>query len=373
MVKRKILSVILCAAIFSAALCTGAQAAGMDEFRKTRTYSGQFHDIKGKWCETYIADLYEYGLAEGTGENTVAPDDPITVAQVVALAARVSAKYYNGMIGEADGKWYEPYISYALDYGLITEAEAGDVERPATRGESALILSRTLPEAQLEKVSDVGSFSDVGKDEPCRDAVAKLCRAGVITGYGDGTFRPGQGISRAETMTIVDRIVNKSLRHGYNEWLQGQQPSGGENGGGSGDKPASEPIGIGVGFGRATFMLQGIAMLTLDMENSSFILAVAADGNGGMVTMTGVCEVKTDNSGKILMSCVVTDRAVQGVANLEVAAGAAAQAAALNLLGFTYDGSRAIKLTEAIGNGGSVASGPVVGTLYLNATLTAVN
>lgn len=372
MVKRKILSVVLCAAIFSAALCTGAQAAGMDEFRKQRTYSGQFQDIKGKWCERYIADLYEYGLAEGVSGNAMAPDNPVTVAQIVTLAARVNAKYYNGKIGETDGKWYEPYISYALDYGLITEAEAGDVERPATRGESALILSRTLPEAQFDKVSDAGSFSDVGGDEPCRDAVAKLCRAGVITGYGDGTFRPGQGISRAETMTIVDRIVNKSLRHGYNEWLQGQQPSGGGNGGGSGNKPGSEPIGIGVGFGRATFLLQGVAVLTVDMENSSFILAAAADNTGGMVTMTGACEVRQDN-GKILMNCVVGDRAVQGVTDLETAAGAAADAAELSALAFTYDGNRTIQLSEAIKNGTSVTKGKVVGALEIGATLTAVN
>lgn len=373
--KRKILSLILCAAMVSAALCTGAQAVGMDEFRKERTYSGQFQDISGKWFETYIADLYEYGLAEGMSENTMAPDDPVTVAQIVTLAARVSAKYYNGKIGEADGKWYEPYISYALDYGLITEAEVGDVERPATRGESALIFSRTLPEAQFEKVSDGGSFSDVGKDEPCSGAVAKLCRAGVINGYGDGTFRPGQGISRAETMTIVDRMVNKSLRHGYNEWLESQQPPSGENGGGSGETPGSEPSDDGVGFTRATFVRNGVSVLDLDLESGSFTLVVSTDpSGGGMVTMTGVCEARADSTGNILMSCVVGERAVQGGAGAEAAA-VAAQAAALSALGFVYDGNRTIQLTEAIANGTSLKGNgtQVVGVLSIGMTMTAAN
>ncbi|MCM1150098.1 MAG: S-layer homology domain-containing protein [Butyricicoccus sp.] len=368
--KRKILSVVLCAAILSAALCTGVQAAGMGEFQKQRTYSGQFHDITGKWYETYIADLYEYGLAEGMSANTMAPKEPVTVAQIVALAARVNAKYYNGKIGEADGAWYDPYISYALDYGLITEEENQDVDRPATRGESALILSRTLPDWQFDRVSDSGSFSDIAADEPCLAAVTRLCRAGVITGYEDGTFRPEQGISRAEAMTIVDRIVNKSLRYGYNEWLQGQNTGGGK-GDGSGDNQGSDPIGIGVGYGRATFLLQGIAMLTVDMENSSFTLAVYAGETGGMVTMTGVCEVKQDISGNILMSCVVSDRAAQGGASVEVAL----EAAALNALGFTYDGNRTITLTEAIKNGAAVSgtNAIVVGTLSIGATLTVAN
>lgn len=370
MVKRKILSVVLCAAILSAALCTGVHAAGMGEFQKQRTYSGQFHDIGGKWYETYIADLYEYGLAEGMSADTMAPKDPITVAQIVALAVRVNAKYYNGKIGEAEGAWYAPYISYALDYGLITEEESRDVDRPATRSESALILSRTLPDWQLDRVNDTGSFSDIAADDPCLAAVTRLCRAGVITGYEDGTFRPEQGISRAEAMTVVDRLVNKSLRYGYNEWLQGQTAGGGKDDG-SGDDQGADPIGVGVGFGRATFLLQGKAMLTVDMENSSFTLAVYAGETGGMVTMSGVCEVKQDSSGKILMSCVVSDRAAQGGANLDVAL----EAAALNALGFTYDGNRTLQLTEAIRNGAAVpgTNTKVVGTLCLGATLTVAN
>lgn len=365
------MSVVLCAAILSAALCTGVQAAGMKEFQKQRTYSGQFHDIEGKWYETYIADLYEYGLADGVGANAMAPEDSITVAQIVALAARVNAKYYDGRIGEADGgAWYAPYISYAIDYGLIAEKDSEDVDRPATRAESTLILSRALPGTQFEAVNEAVSFSDVAADDPCRKAVALLCRAGVITGYGDGTFRPERGISRAEAMTIVDRVVNKSLRKGYNEWLQ-NQPADGGTGGGSGDDQGREPIGVGVGFGRATFLLQGTAMLTVDMENSRFTLAVSAGETGGMVTVVGVCEVKTDNNGRILMSCVVSDRVAQGGADTETAE----QAAALSALGFVYDGNRTLRLTEAI-SGGTPVTGEeawVVGKLRLGATLTVAN
>lgn len=369
--KRKILSLALCAALFSAALCTGVQAAGMGEFQKQLTYSGQFHDIKGKWYETYIADLYEYGLAQGMGGDTMAPDEPVTVAQIVALAARVSAKYYDGTIAQASGEWYEPYISYAIDYGLIAREDAQDVDRPATRGESALILSRSLPGWQFDAVNEAGSFGDIAEGDPCRAAVALLCRAGVITGYEDGQFRPGQGISRAEAMTIVDRIVNKTLRRGYNEWWQNRPADGGQGSDAPEENQGSEPIGIGVGFGRATFLLKGIAMLTIDMENSSFTLAVyASKETGGMVTMAGVCELKEGKEGRNMISCVVTDRAAQGGASAEVAE----QAAALTALGFTYDGNRTLVLTEAVANRTAVADKqPVVGMLEIGMQLTVAN
>lgn len=372
--KRKILSLALCAALFSAALCTtGVQASGMGEFQKQRTYSGQFYDIKGKWYETYIADLYEYGLAQGTGTNTMSPDEPITVAQIIALTARVNAKYYDGKIREADGEWYEPYINYAIEYGLMTkEAAMQNLNRPATRGESVLMLSRALPDVEFEAMNEVYSFGDVSRDDPCRTAVTLLYCAGVITGCEDGLFHPEQSISRAEVMTVLDRTVNKTLRSGYNGWLQNRPVINDQGSGASEGNQGSGIIGVGVGYGRATFLSKGVSMLTVDMENSSFTLAVYADTQaGGMITMSGVCEVREDTDGVITLSCVVTDRAAQGGASVAVAN----QAAELNALGFTYDGNRSLQLTEAIKNMTPVTSNlaAVVGTLRIGMTMSVAN
>lgn len=361
--KRKILSLVLCMALFSAALCTGVQAAGMDEFQKQRTYDGRFSDISGKWHETYIADLYEYGLAEGVSDTEMAPDEPVTVAQIIALAARINAKYYNGKIGESGDEWYQPYVSYAIDYGLITEDDTENVNRPATRGESVLIFSRALPRQQLEGMNQNVNFSDIGAADPCRDAALMLCRAGVLSGYEDGSFRPDQGISRAEAMTVADRMVNKPMRQGFNEWWQSRPVN---------ESPSTEVIGVGIGHGRATFLAQGVSMLTIDLENSSFALAVYADlTTGGMVTMTGACEVKQDTNGNVILSCVVTDRVAQGGASTE----AAKQAAAVEALGFVYNANGSATLAEAIVNRTlkTDADTSVVGLLKIGMTMAAAN
>ena len=365
--KQKILSLVLCTALFSAALCTGVQATGMGEFQKQRTYDGRFSDISGKWHETFIADLYEYGLAEGMSDTEMAPDAPVTVAQVIALAARINAKYYNGTIGQAGGgAWYEPYISYARDYGIIDRSAEVEADRPATRGESALIFSRALPDWQFDAVNEAPGFGDVAEGDACRAAVTLLCRAGVINGYEDGLFRPEGDISRAEAMTIADRTVNKSQRLGYDEAQQGKPEQDGDKE--PEDNDNQEPSVLS---GRGTFLAKGLAMLTTDLDKSSFTLAVTADIKGGMVTFSGVCETAEDADGRIIMTCVVKDRAAQGGATETVAK----QAEALSALAFTYDGNGNLVLTEAVVDGKMVSKDKavVVGMLSIGTSMVVAN
>lgn len=372
--KRKILSLALCAALFSAALCTGVQATGIGEFQKQQTYSGQFQDIKGKWHERYIADLYEYGLAEGVEENTMAPNQPVTVAQVIALAARINAKYYNGKIGEAgDGEWYEPYISYAFDYGLTDRnkpVSAVEAKRPATREESVIIFSRVLPDWQLDAVNDSKDFDDVPEDAQCHAAVTLLYRAGVINGYDDGLFRPNGTISRAEIMTIADKIVNKSQRRGYNEAFAGVAGNSGTQGGGAGNNDGQENNKWTAKEASGTFVAQGKAMLNADWEKGSFMMAVTAL-EGGMVTISGACETKAGPDGNIVLTCVVMDRVAQGGVSESVSN----QANSITAMVFSYDGSKILTLVEAVSDGNLISGNKenVLGLLSIGTTLTVAN
>ena len=372
--KRKILSLALCAALFSAALCTGVQATGMGEFQKQQTYSGQFQDIKGKWHEKYIADLYEYGLAEGVGENTMAPDQPVTVAQVIALAARINAKYYNGKIGEAgNGEWYEPYISYAFDYGLTDRSKpvsAVEAQRPATREESVIIFSRVLPDWQLDAVNDARAFDDVPEDAECYAAVTLLYRAGVISGYDDGLFHPKGAISRAEIMTIADKIVNKSQRRGYNEAFAGGAGNNGPSGGNAGNNGGNESNKWTANEASGTFVSQGKAMINADWEKGSFMMAVTAL-DGGMVTLSGACETKASPDGNIILTCVVLDRVAQGGASESVIN----QAESIAAMVFSYDGSKILTLIEAVSDGNVISANKtnVLGLLSIGTILTVAN
>ena len=55
------------------------------------------------------------------------------------------------------------------------------------------------------------SFADAAKDSWAYDYIATATAAGWISGYSDNTFRPNQLITRAEAMTIINRVLNRGV------------------------------------------------------------------------------------------------------------------------------------------------------------------
>jgi hypothetical protein len=53
-------------------------------------------------------------------------------------------------------------------------------------------------------------FSDVNGTEWYADSVAKASALGLITGYTDGTFRPNATVTRAEAVTMINRMLGRN-------------------------------------------------------------------------------------------------------------------------------------------------------------------
>lgn len=73
-----------------------------------------------------------------------------------------------------------------------------------TRGQFALFISKAL---KLPSPSSPKSFSDVGKSSAVYDGVVKAQAAGIISGYTDGRFRPGNIITRGDMAIMLDRAL----------------------------------------------------------------------------------------------------------------------------------------------------------------------
>ena len=63
-------------------------------------------------------------------------------------------------------------------------------------------------EARASLESADSGFSDVKPGDWYHTAVATMVQAGVITGYGDGTFRPNAPITRGEFAAIATRFLS---------------------------------------------------------------------------------------------------------------------------------------------------------------------
>lgn len=109
-----------------------------------------------------------------------------------------------------DHAFFEP-IAWAMAEEISVGYRDGEFKprREVTRGEFATFLYRALDPEELGEEN--GEFSDVPDSSSAHDAIAWMASHGIARGYDDGSFRPGQRITRgevAELMFRTDAVVN---------------------------------------------------------------------------------------------------------------------------------------------------------------------
>ena len=98
------------------------------------------------------------------------------------------------------------HFAYIVGYGN------GEVrpQNNITRAEVATIFFRLLTDdVRDENLTKTNRYSDVAATSWYNTAVSTMTKAGIVDGYPDGTFGPQRNITRAETMTLVNRVLNR--------------------------------------------------------------------------------------------------------------------------------------------------------------------
>ena len=191
----------------SAMLATMATAA---KFEKKNTYTdGQFTDVpETQWYVNDVRSTYEIGLMQGVGGGKFSPSAEVTVAEAITIASRVSSIYYGDTIAEAEGKWYQKNINYALSKGIIGNGQFDSYDRPAKRHEVAALFANALPGEEYYPNNAITEIPDVDKNASYYKDLLTLYRAGVLMGNDvAGTFKPDANITRAETAAIINRAA----------------------------------------------------------------------------------------------------------------------------------------------------------------------
>lgn len=190
--------------------------SGLHNFIPMKQYSPNvFSDVSTeKWYYGDIKFAYEMDLVNGRGNGLFHPNEFMTVSEAVALASKVNNIYKgNNQTFDADGtEWFDTYLNYALINNIIEVDDFNNYSRNVTRAEMAYILSRVLPEDELNSMDLYYYIPDIA-DSKYKENIEKLYRAGIMNGVDEkGTFLPSKNIIRAEVAAIMNRIVNKSLR-----------------------------------------------------------------------------------------------------------------------------------------------------------------
>ena len=110
-----------------------------------------------------------------------------------------------------------PVLDKENHYGYIVGYPDGTVQPNGniTRTEVATIFFRLLTEESREALwCTTNPFSDVNSTDWFNNAISTMYNAGIVSGYPDGTFRPNAKITRAELATIVARFLEDRISAG---------------------------------------------------------------------------------------------------------------------------------------------------------------
>ncbi len=180
-------------------------------------YNDQFNDVaKTAWYYSDVADAYAKGLISGKSDTEFKPDGTLTVAEAVKLAVACHQTLVSGKASAltASGtNWYDPYVTYAKDNGIVTEDE--DWTAPATRGKVAVLFSRAMISSgtdcpELNPIA-FGNLTDVDVQAWYSGAVYRLYRWGILTGDGS-SVKPESSVKRSEIAAVVMRMIDPSRR-----------------------------------------------------------------------------------------------------------------------------------------------------------------
>lgn len=105
--------------------------------------------------------------------------------------------------------WYQPYVDYALNKGLIKAGQFTDYTAAATRADFASIIG-SLPSEMLNIINDIPdqSIPEIPIDANYKNQAYLLYRAGILVGNdASGSFHPESHISRGEVSAIITRTA----------------------------------------------------------------------------------------------------------------------------------------------------------------------
>ena len=147
----------------------------------------------------------------GYPDNTVRPDGNVTRAEAVTMLVRLKAypltegeEIFNDVKANA---WYAPFISAAYKNNILEEKK-GQAFRPdekITRAELAQLISH------LDKKNNTkASFPDIAGHK-FEAAINQSFGNKRIAGYPDGSFRPDNAITRAETARILNSLFDRKV------------------------------------------------------------------------------------------------------------------------------------------------------------------
>ena len=199
--KRKILSLILVFAMTVSLLTVGTGAV-------EPTYG----DTAGHWAESSIERWSGHGIIQGSN-GLFDPNGQLTCAQLATILAKLlklPAAKDAGFTDNTADAWYYDAINRCAAAGILNGNGDGTVtpEAPISRERAMVMLARALGIEPIRK-PDLTKYTDAAQVSAyAQGYVAALIEAGIVGGVTADELAPQDNITRAATVTILDRAIS---------------------------------------------------------------------------------------------------------------------------------------------------------------------
>lgn len=240
---KKILAIALTLVLVSTAIST---SFAQEETR-------QFKDVgPNHWAYEIINEMVEQGVINGHPDGTFRPNDPVQVDQFLKMILMVlsedkadGSRYWkDDFLDRSDAytvhelihgspgfdftpgekNWADPYIEQAQNMGLFGRYNRwnGKFNSSLVREDVAYLLMKTITMFEEEEETNYAMLAetqikDLQKitDSEDRHHVRQVYMKGLMRGYQDGNFGVGRVVTRAEAVTMLNRILDSNKRDPY--------------------------------------------------------------------------------------------------------------------------------------------------------------
>lgn len=190
----------------------GGGGGGHRVIDNTRKYT---KDIFGNEHPTHISYI------NGYPDGSVKPEGKITREEMTAILYRITNHEYEKPF-VATGEvfpdvptdiWSAHDIEYMAEKGVVTGYNDGEFKplNNLSRAEFAALVCR------FAKLDEIGKnpFGDLEEDHWAYENILALAKSGLVEGDSNGNFRPESDITRAEVMTVINKLLGRKPSEKY--------------------------------------------------------------------------------------------------------------------------------------------------------------
>lgn len=191
-------------------ICDDAPAESLPSYDDQDSISGTF--------EEYVECMGAYGIARGFTDGTFGPGQNVTRQQMASFVARFISQAEDGDVdiptstpaAYTDRATISDQHIAAVDWlserGVVEGFPDGSY-RPGvnvSRQQMASFIARAIEEVGGDlPEGDDDTFEDVEADSVHADNINALAAAGIVQGFGDGSYRPGNAVTRQQMSQFV--------------------------------------------------------------------------------------------------------------------------------------------------------------------------